>query len=113
MKRGLILSLLLASSAAASERLQGPTELLYWNKDKAYNGYTLFGVGGRSYLIDMEGRVVHTWPTGDESAALGEWQPPGRHARRSQWLSGLPGSGLGRPGRVGVHGATRGLCAAS
>lgn len=64
MKRALIVWLLLAGSATAYERLQGPTELLYWNKEKAFNGYTLFGVGGRSYLIDMEGRVVHTWPLG-------------------------------------------------
>jgi hypothetical protein len=55
---------LIASSARAYERLQGPTELLYWNKDKAFNGYTLFGVGRRTFLLDMEGRVVHTWPIG-------------------------------------------------
>jgi hypothetical protein len=55
---------LTASSALAYERLQGPTELLYCNKDKAFNGYTLFGVGGRTFLLDMEGRVVHTWPIG-------------------------------------------------
>jgi len=48
----------------AYERLQGPTELLFYNKDKAFNGYTLFGVGSRTYLLDMEGRVVHTWPIG-------------------------------------------------
>lgn len=56
--------LLLANSAWAYERLQGPTELLFYDKDKAFDGYTLFGVGGRTYLLDMEGRVVHTWPIG-------------------------------------------------
>jgi hypothetical protein len=56
--------LILIGSAVAAERLQGPTELLYWDKTKAYNGYTLFGVGGTSYLIDMQGKVVHTWPIG-------------------------------------------------
>jgi len=55
---------LIASSARAYERLQGPTELLYSNKDRAFNGYTLFGVGRRTFLLDMEGRVVHTWPIG-------------------------------------------------
>ncbi|MCX5684297.1 MAG: aryl-sulfate sulfotransferase, partial [Planctomycetota bacterium] len=55
---------LLAGAALARESLQGPTELLYCNKDKAFNGYTLFGVGGRTFLLDMEGRVVHTWPIG-------------------------------------------------
>ena len=55
---------LIVTSAFAYERLQGPTELLYWNKEKAFNGYTLFGVGNRTFLLDMEGRVVHTWPVG-------------------------------------------------
>jgi len=46
-----------------------PTELRYWDKAKAYNGYTLFGAarslaGGTTYLIDMEGNVVNTWPIG-------------------------------------------------
>lgn len=41
-----------------------PTETRYWNSSKAYNGYTLFGSGGTSYLIDMEGHVVHTWKIG-------------------------------------------------
>jgi len=48
----------------AYEALQGPTEMRFWDKAKAYNGYTLFGVGNRTYLLDMEGSVVHTWPIG-------------------------------------------------
>jgi hypothetical protein len=64
MKRMLLPMALLASSAFAYERLQGPTELLFYDKAKALNGYTLFGVGNRSFLLDMEGRVVHTWPVG-------------------------------------------------
>jgi PKD repeat protein len=48
----------------AYERLQGPTELLYWDKTNTYNGYTFFGVRSNTYLIDMEGRVAHTWPVG-------------------------------------------------
>lgn len=70
MKRAWILWLLLSCSAAGYERLQGPTELLYWDKEKAFNGYTLFGVGGTSYLIDMEGRVVHTWRLGTNPRLL-------------------------------------------
>jgi len=49
---------------AAYEVLQGPTELLYWDTNKACNGYTMFGIRGTTYLLDMEGRVVHTWPIG-------------------------------------------------
>lgn len=61
---------LIAPSASAYERLQGPTELLFHNKQKAFQGYTLFGVGGTSYLIDMEGRVVHTWRLGTNPRLL-------------------------------------------
>lgn len=60
----LCLSLAFCLSASAYERLQGPTELLFLDKEKAFAGYTLFGVGSRTYLLDLEGRVVHTWPVG-------------------------------------------------
>jgi len=64
MKRALLLVVLLATTTLAYERLQGPTELLFYDKAKAFDGYTLFGVASRTYLLDMEGRVVHTWPVG-------------------------------------------------
>ena len=64
MKRLLVFALLMAGSVFAYESFQGPTELLYWDKAKTADGYTFFGVRGISYLIDMEGRVVHTWPIG-------------------------------------------------
>jgi len=53
-----------AATLYAYERLQGPTEVLYWNKTNTYHGYTFFGVRSNTYLINMEGRVVHTWPVG-------------------------------------------------
>jgi len=59
-----------AGSARAYETLQGPTETLHWDKARAFNGYTLFGARGMSYLIDMEGRVVHTWPIGTSPQLL-------------------------------------------
>ena len=57
---------LIVSSLAlhAYERLQGPTEVLFWNKTNTCNGYTFFGARSNTYLIDMEGQVVHTWPVG-------------------------------------------------
>ncbi len=55
---------LAAGIANAYESLRGPTELLHWDKSKAYDGYTLFSARGTSYLIDMSGQVVHTWPIG-------------------------------------------------
>lgn len=50
--------------------LHEPTELRYWDKAKAYNVYTLFGASGTSYLIDMEGNVVNTWPIGTNPRLL-------------------------------------------
>ena len=60
----LLLSLLPVLACPAYERLQGPTEVTYWDRAQTSDGYTLFGTQGTSYLIDMEGRVVHTWPLG-------------------------------------------------
>ncbi len=59
-----LLAFLTATSLHAYEALQGPTELLYWDKTNTYSGYTWFGVRGTTYLIDMEGHVAHTWPVG-------------------------------------------------
>ena len=56
-----LLLILLVNSVVAYEVLQGPTEVRYWDAARAYNGYTLFGAPGGTYLIDMEGRVVQTW----------------------------------------------------
>jgi hypothetical protein len=65
MKRTLLLLLALVPSGLfAYERLLGPTELIFHDPAKAFAGYTLFGVGSRTYLLDMDGRVVHTWPIG-------------------------------------------------
>lgn len=50
--------------AGAHDALTRPTELQYWDQARAYNGYTFFGVPVTTCLIDMEGRVVHTWPIG-------------------------------------------------
>ena len=63
MKIALLLWLF-ATSALAYEAFQGPTELIYWDTNQTFNGYTLFGVRGTTYLIDMEGHAVHTWPIG-------------------------------------------------
>jgi hypothetical protein len=64
VRRTSLIVVLLATSTLAYERLQGPTELLFHDPARAFAGYTLFGVGGRTWLIDMQGRVVHTWPVG-------------------------------------------------
>lgn len=56
------------ASTGAYEALNGPTGVLLNNKFKAYNGYTLFSPNGGikppvTWLIDMEGYVVHSWKT--------------------------------------------------
>jgi hypothetical protein len=58
MRRTLLICAIFAGSVFGYERLKGPTELLFHDKAKAFPGYTLFGVGSRTYLLDMEGRVV-------------------------------------------------------
>ncbi|MEI7851423.1 MAG: DUF1566 domain-containing protein [Kiritimatiellales bacterium] len=72
MKKGLIIFVLaiLSLTGRAYERLQGPTELTYWDKTQTYDGYTFFGAQGTTYLLDMEGRVVHTWPVGTNPRLL-------------------------------------------
>lgn len=64
MKKLLLLSVCFAYTLSAYESLQGPTELLFWDKDRAYNGYTLFAAHGRSYLIDMQGQLINEWRIG-------------------------------------------------
>ncbi|MBL8173189.1 MAG: aryl-sulfate sulfotransferase [Bryobacterales bacterium] len=70
MKLAMIFSVLFSGAIFAAERLQGPTELLFWDKAKAHNGYTLFAAAGTTYLIDMQGKVVHTWRIGTNPRLL-------------------------------------------
>lgn len=55
---------LFCASVSAQECFMVPTETRYWDASNSFNGYTLFGTRGTSYLIDMEGHVIHTWPLG-------------------------------------------------
>ncbi len=55
---------LIAGTAATYEAFQGPTELIYHDPARAYEGYTMFTpmLGRNTYLIDMNGEVINTWP---------------------------------------------------
>jgi hypothetical protein len=66
MKKALFISALLLGlkSMMAQESFMIPTETRYWDASKTYTGYTLFGTRGQTYLIDMEGHIVHTWNLG-------------------------------------------------
>jgi hypothetical protein len=59
-----------AKTAPGREPGASATELLYWDKTQAYNGYTLFSAVGRTYLIDMEGKMVNTWNIGNNPRLL-------------------------------------------
>lgn len=50
---------------SAQQKLMVSTETNYWDSTNANNGYTLFAAKGTSYLIDMEGYVIHNWPLGN------------------------------------------------
>lgn len=65
-----ILAFLFFCSLHGYETLWGKTELIYHDPAKAFQGYTLFGVMGHSYLLDMEGNVVHTWNIGTNPRLL-------------------------------------------
>lgn len=59
------LVLVVVGSVSAYEASRGPTELIYWDKEKAFPGYAFIrarGGGAGSYLIDMSGQVVNYWP---------------------------------------------------
>ena len=56
--------MMMAATGRAYERLQGPTQVTYWDRTQTYGGYTLFAAQGETYLVDMEGRVAHTWTLG-------------------------------------------------
>jgi len=59
-----LLAVVLAVPAQAYEAITGPTGVLKYDAEKSYGGYTLFSpmIGSTSsYLIDVEGNIVHEW----------------------------------------------------
>jgi len=66
MKKIVFLMALLLSSLSllSQESFMIKTETRYWDNSRTYNGYTLFGTRGTSYLLDFEGHVIHTWNIG-------------------------------------------------
>lgn len=90
------------SAASAYEAFTGPTGVLHWNKKKAYEGYTLFApmVNCKTtYLIDMEGNVVHTWKSKYPPGLYAELLPNGNLLR----TAALPRKK--RKGYCGIGGA--------
>ncbi|NLX25613.1 MAG: hypothetical protein GXY61_06590 [Lentisphaerae bacterium] len=75
---------------------------------KAFNGYTLFSTlnGTTTYLIDMNGDVVHTWDL-DSAAAFSTYFLDNGHLLRSASKGGGMGFGMGGFGG-GQRGAAEG-----
>ncbi len=82
--RGLVVDGLYAGDVYAYQSQYGPSGVTYYDKAKSYGGYTLFTPSrsgpppdfknNATYLIDMEGHVVKTWP-------LPKWYTIDKHAR--------------------------------
>ena len=60
----LLMGILCASTAGQAETIRNFTGLNYWDEERTFEGYTLFGAQGNAttYLLNMEGNVVHSWP---------------------------------------------------
>ena len=94
-----LLVLAVAASAQAYEALTGPTGVLKYDKSKAFDGYTLFdpGMGTTTYLVDMEGNVVHTWKHKFKAGAHSQLLPNG-HLLRAHHLDKPATIGFGGEG---------------
>ena len=71
-----------AAAVHAYEAFRGPTELIQYDPAKASPGYTMFSPfrGQNTYLIDMQGNVVHYWPYPKDWSSEGE-ESVEKHAR--------------------------------
>ena len=72
-----------------------PTGTTIYNPGKAFNGYTMFNSGSTMYLMDMNGKVVHTWKL-PFSAHHGELKPNGNLIVICSDSKAMPG----RPGQA-------------
>ncbi len=62
--------LLFEIQAFAYESHYGKTEIIYWDEQKTDPGYNLFATGDKTYLIDMEGHIIHRWEYGFQPILL-------------------------------------------
>lgn len=77
--------MVLSSAAFAYEAITGPTGVLYYNQEMAYQGYTLYDptvACKTTYLIDMRGNIVHTWQS-EYTAGLHSVLLPNGHLLRA------------------------------
>ncbi|MBN1848488.1 MAG: aryl-sulfate sulfotransferase [Deltaproteobacteria bacterium] len=88
------------SAAYAYEAIVGPTGVLKYDKSKSYGGYTLISpmTGCKtSFLIDMEGNLIHKWETDYAPGLMAMLLPNGnllrgtRHDKRNCTVGGAAG----------------------
>jgi hypothetical protein len=79
-------------SVFAYEAFTGPTEVIRYDADKAYNGYTLFspfstpGDTYTTFLMDMKGNIVHTWGGFENAPGLYAYLMENGHIMRGDRL---------------------------
>ena len=66
------LTTLCCATLGYADTIRTVTGLNYVDKERAFDGYTLFAALGdaTTYLLDMDGNVVHIWPTGGNPRLL-------------------------------------------
>jgi hypothetical protein len=76
------------TSAYAYQAMAGPTGVLLYKQGKAYDGYTVFApiMSQRTFMIDMEGNIVHTWDSQYYPGLYAELLPNGNLLRAGRGL---------------------------
>lgn len=82
----------LAGLLAAAPRVY-PTGVTIYDPSRAYNSYLCFSASGKTYLIDMNGNEVHSWPFGgNPSEVIDPALVGGKRGHVFVQLSSLPQS---------------------
>ena len=74
-------------TASAHETINGPLGVLAYDASKSFGGYTLYTPhrgGTKTWLIDLEGNVVHEWDHNGREAFMAEMLPNGNLLRAEQ-----------------------------
>ena len=90
----LALSFVCSAPAAAFEAFSGPLGLLYSDKSKAFDGYTLVAPlqTNVTYLMDMDGNIINEW-TCDTTPFYSELLPNGNLIRHGRLPDAWPAYG--------------------
>ena len=88
--------LLFPRRAKAVETMSTPTGVLICDKEKALDGYTLISPmqSTSSYLLDMEGNIVHEWKTAGLPGLYAELLPNGNLLRGIRYEKKVPFGGV-------------------